>query len=78
MFKPKGKEPVLAIARKVYEQMPDSFYGIEFIKKVKSYFRFQGITFYDDTPLRMMRLLKGRKEINFFCQDRPTSLYVKL
>lgn len=76
-MKPKGKEACLTIARRVYSKMPNSFYGSEFIKKMKREFRRQRIDYYDGTALRMMRELRKEGFI-FECKDRSSSFYLKL
>lgn len=61
----------------VYQEMPNIFYGINFINRVKNNARLSNRCPYDSTIFRILRYLRAEGKIDYEVIDRQKSLYRK-
>ena len=67
---------LIECVKKVYENMPDEFDGLNLLKQVRE---LSGRMYvYDSTVLRYLRELREKGKINYSIVDRKRSRYKKL
>jgi len=64
-------------ALNIYKEMPNIFYGVHFINRVRNNASLSNKYPYDSTIMRMLRYLRMEGKIDYEVIDRQKSLYKK-
>jgi hypothetical protein len=74
-FKKKGRVTILEATMTAFQRMPEKFSGLDLHRQAAREMMRPSV--YPDSVLRCLRLLKKRKQIQFYCLDQVNSIYCK-